>query len=423
MRKLGAYPIYLLLSGTLSLGNTMLWAVETVYLVNAVGLNPVQIVLVGTVLLCVHLLFQTPTGILADMYSRRLAVVVGLFVLGAGHLVEGAQASYLAVLAGTVIGSFGYTMVSGADAAWIADELGAEQVGNVYLRAAQVGALAGLPGIALGAVLGSMRLNVPILLSGCVFIALGLVLLLVMPEQHFTPADRAHRTARQHMRHTLRAGVHRIRLRPALLTILGSAVCASVFSSAFDRLWGYHLLAHFNFPSTGGLTLVAWFGLIEASINVANLCGTEIARRCVDWEHRRSLIWGLCAVDALTLAFVVGFALAGQLGPALGLFWLAVVSRSPREALETTWMNLDLEASVRATVFSMREQAGALAGIIAGPLLGALATDRGTGVALIASAAALAPALVLYRRSLGRGGPPSPPSEAPAQSPKGQLER
>ena len=61
----------------------MLWAVETVYLVNAVGLNPVQIVLVGTVLLCVHLLFQTPTGILADMYSRRLAVVVGLFVLGA----------------------------------------------------------------------------------------------------------------------------------------------------------------------------------------------------------------------------------------------------------------------------------------------------------------------------------------------------
>ncbi len=85
MRTFGAYPIYLLLSGALSLGNSMLWAVETVYLINAVGLNPVQIVLVGTVLLCVHLLFQTPTGILADMYSRRLAVVVGLFVLGAGH--------------------------------------------------------------------------------------------------------------------------------------------------------------------------------------------------------------------------------------------------------------------------------------------------------------------------------------------------
>jgi hypothetical protein len=121
--------------------------------------------------------------------------------------------------------------------------------------------------------------------------------------------------------------------------------------------------------------------------------------------------------------FVVGFAVAGQLGPALRLFWLAVVSRSPRDALETTWMNLDLESSVRATVFSMREQAGALAGIIAGPLLGALATDRGTGVALIASAAALAPALVLYRRSLVRGGPLSPPCEAPTQIPKGQPER
>src|SRR5579859_5819579 len=124
MRKLGAYPVYLLLSATLSLGNSMLWAVETLYLIKAVGLNPVQLVLVTTVLLGVHLLFQTPTGILADMYSRRLAVVVGLFVLGAGHIVEGAQASYPAVLAGTVIGSLGSAIVSGADAAWIADELG-----------------------------------------------------------------------------------------------------------------------------------------------------------------------------------------------------------------------------------------------------------------------------------------------------------
>lgn len=86
-------------------------------------------------------------------------------------------------------------------------------------------------------------------------------------------------------------------------------------------------------------------------------------------------------------------------------------------------MNLELESSVRATVFSIREQAGALAGIIAGPLLGALATDRGTGVALIASAAALAPALALYRRSLVRGAQLSPPSEAHAQSPKGQPEQ
>ncbi len=86
-------------------------------------------------------------------------------------------------------------------------------------------------------------------------------------------------------------------------------------------------------------------------------------------------------------------------------------------------MNLDLESTVRATVFSLRAQVGALAGIIAGPLLGALATERGTGVALIASATALAPALVLYRRSLVRDGPLSPPSEAPTQSAKGQPER
>jgi hypothetical protein len=226
-----------------------------------------------------------------------------------------------------------------------------------------------------------------------------------MPEQHFVPAARGHRTTFQQMGHTVHAGVRLIRLRPALLTIMGIVVCANIFSAGFDRLWSYHLLAHFSFPTAGGLTVVIWFGIIEAGINVASLAGTEIARRRVDPQNRRALVWALFSVDAFTMLFVIGFAVTDQFSLVLGLFWLAVVARSPRDALETTWMNMELDSSVRATVFSMRAQVGALAGIASGPILGALATDHGTGVALVAAAAALAPALVLYRRMLVRATP------------------
>ncbi len=344
MRTIGAYPIYLVLNGTMSLSLSMVFAIEMVYQIRGVGLNPLQLVLVGTVLQCVHLVFQTPMGILADIYSRRLAVVIGLLLLGIGYVVEGAQASYVAVLAGTAIGAFGYTIISGADSAWIADELGTDRAGHAYLRAAQVGFVAGLPAIAISAALGSVRLNLPIVLAGSLFILLSIFLALLMPEQHFSPAGRADRSSWQQMAHILRAGLHLVRLRPALLTILGIGVCYSVFSAGFDRLWSFHLLAHFTFPTAGGLTVVIWFGIIEAGINVAGLVGTELARRRVDWSSRRAVVWALFSVDVLTLALVTGFAVARQIGPALALFWLTTVARSPRGPLETTWMNLELES-------------------------------------------------------------------------------
>jgi DHA3 family tetracycline resistance protein-like MFS transporter len=398
MRRFGAFPIYLLLSGTTSLSFSMVYAIEMVYQINAAGLNPFQLVIVGTLLQCIHLVFQTPMGVLADMYSRRLAVVIGLFILGLGYLVEGAQATYVAILAGTAIGSFGYTIMSGADSAWIADELGADHVGRAYLRAAQVGSLAGLPAIGFSAVLGSMHLNLPILVSGCLFVALGFLLLLIMPEQHFSPADRVQRMPLLHMGHTIRASVQLIRGRPVLRAMMGITICAGIFSAGFDRLWSYHLLAHFSFPTAYGLTVVIWFGIIEASINVATLVGSGVAQWCVDWKSRRALVWALFAADACTVLFVTGFAVASQFGLALGLFWLSVVARGPRNALMNTLMNMDLDSSVRATVFSMQAQVGALAGIVGGPILGALATDLGTRVSLVAASVALVPTLALYRR-------------------------
>jgi MFS transporter, DHA3 family, tetracycline resistance protein len=411
MRTFGAHPIYLVQSATTSFCLSMVFTIEMVYQIQAVRLNPLQLVIVGTLLQCVHLVFQTPMGILADMYSRRLAIVIGLFLLGTGYIIEGWQPTFTTVLAGTAIGSFGYTIVSGADDAWIADEVGSDRAGQVYMRASQVGSLAGLPGIAISAALGSVRLNLPIMLAGSLFIALSFGLAVVMPEQHFMPAAREDRNSWQQMRYTLRSSVLLVRLRPALLTILGIGVFYGVSSSGFDRLWSFHLLRHFTFPTVGGLTVVVWFGIIEAGINVANLCGTEIARRLVNTTNRRAVVWALFSADALTMVLVAGFTVAGQFYLALGAFWLSTVARGPRGALETTWMNLNLDPSVRATIFSLRAQVGALAGIAGGPIIGAIATGHGSRAALLLSSAVLGPALLLYLLSLKGDGKIAGPEE------------
>ncbi len=411
MRNRGASSIYMFLSGVSSLNYSMIFTIELVYQVRSVGLNPLQLVLVGSVQQSIIFLSQAPTGILADMYSRRWAVVLGFFLVGTSYLIEGFVPVFVAVLVAAGIGGLGATFVNGADAAWIADEMGAERVGQIYIRAAQIGSITSVLGIAVSADLVNIHLNLPIILGGSLFVALSIVLALIMPERHFTSAPREGRNAFQQMGHTLRAGVRLVRLRPVLLTILGIGVFYGMFSAGFDRLWPYHLLHQFTFPGLGRLTPFVWFCLIEAGIVATNWIGIEVARRCVDTKSHRTAAVALLIVDSLQIASAIGFALAGQFILALAAFLMFTTARGPRLPLEQVWMNQHLDSSVRATVFSLRGQVNAIAQIVGGPLLGIIATVFSTRAALVTAGVILSPTLLFYARTLRRRGPLTVPTE------------
>jgi MFS transporter, DHA3 family, tetracycline resistance protein len=381
----------------------MILPVELVYLIKVVGFNPLQLVLLGTLRQGMSFLFQIPTGVLADMYSRRWAVVLGMCLIGLGYLGEGAFSVPAAVFAVQVFYGLGTTLVDGADAAWAADEIGTEAVGPVYLRAAQVGSLASLVGIGLSAVFVNVGLNVPLVLGGSLFIVVSVVLAVMMPEEHFAPALREERSTFRQMGHTLRAGMRLVGLRPALLCILGVAVFSGAFSAGFDQLWNYYLLHTFAFPALGGLTSVTWFSIIEVGIVLSNLCGSSIAKRWVDTNKYRMVVIALFAVDGLGALSIVGFALAGQFYLAMGAFFLFTTAWGPRAPLQRVWMNRYLEAGIRATLFSLQGQVNALAQIVGGPVLGLIATGFGMRTAMMASAIVLVPTLVLYMLSLRNG--------------------
>ena len=183
MRNRGASSIYSLLSGVSSLCYSMIFSIELIYQVKIVGLDPLQLILIGSVQQSVNLLFQAPTGILADMYSRRWAVVSGFFLIGIGYLIEGCIPIFTVVLAAAGIAGLGATLANGADSAWIADEVGVERVGQVYIRSAQIGSIASLLGIGISVVLVNMSLNLPIVLGGGLFISLSIVLDLALGRQ------------------------------------------------------------------------------------------------------------------------------------------------------------------------------------------------------------------------------------------------
>ena len=420
MHTRGVASLYVLLKGVTSFLVALVYTIELIYQIKTVGLNPFQLVIAGTFNQMICFLFQSPTGALADLYSRRWAVVGGLFLIGSGFLIEGFIPAFAAVLVAQALWGLGASLMDGADAAWLADELGAERAGPVYLRATQIGWLATLPGIALSAGLGSVRLNLPIALSGGLYLAFGLVLAVVMPERRFTPSSRVGLSPWRQMQQTLHAGARLVRWQPVLLSILGIGALYGVFGEGFGRLWQYHLLHAFSFPSLGRFPPIIWFGIIEAVIAVTSVVGIEIARRRIDTNSHRAVAWALFTVTALTIAAVMAFALARQFALALAALWLITTVQGPHIPLVQAWMNQHLDSSVRATVFSLRAQVQALAAIVGAPLIGAFATAFTTRPALLVSGLILAPALLLYARSIRRDksllvATPSPQERSPAR--------
>ena len=175
-RKRDAYAVYLLFEGAAALFYSLIFTVSSLYQVLVVGLDPLQLVLVGTTLEVVAFCFEVPTGIVADLFSRRLSILIGLVLTGLAFIVQGVIPTFGAVLLSQAIWGLGVTFTSGATQAWIADEVGDARAGRAFVRAAQVGPIGGLIGIGLSVALGSVHVRLPILIGGVLFIALALAM-------------------------------------------------------------------------------------------------------------------------------------------------------------------------------------------------------------------------------------------------------
>jgi MFS transporter, DHA3 family, tetracycline resistance protein len=402
-RKMDARRIYLLMSAGSSLFFTLVFSVNMVYQVQTVGLTPLQLVLVGTLLESSVLLFEVPTGIVADVYSRRLSMVIGYVLIGAGFIVEGAFPVFGAVLLSQVLWGIGYTFTSGANEAWITDEVGEAQNGAIFMRASQIGNLLGIGGTVIAIVLGSLLINLPIVLGGLLFIALAVFLILFMPETGFHPTPAENRSTWGQMLHTLRGGLRVIRGRPVLMAILGIGLFYGLYSEGFDRLSTDHMLTSFTLPDFGGLQPVAWMGIIAMIGKFLSVVVMHLVERRLDMKNGQALARALWIVSGLLIASLLGFALAGSFALVVVMSWCVSILRTVGNPIETTWINQHIDSNVRATVISMRGQVDAIGQIAGGPPVGLIGDTFGVRAALVASSLILSPVLYLYARVLRRG--------------------
>lgn len=390
-----AYRIYLIYSALCDAFYALTFTVNTVYYVQTAHLDPLQLVLVGTALETSVFVFEIPTGVVADVYSRRLSIIIGMFLTAAGFVLQGAWPSFLPIILAQVLWGIGYTFTSGATQAWISDEIGEAQAGAAFLRANQFSQFGFLAGTGVSVVLGAVALNLPMITSGVLFACLGIFLIIAMPEDGFTPTPAEDRTSWQRMAATLRDGLKVVRRRPALGGILAVGLVYGLYSEGFDRLWTAYLLEHFTFPALGNLPQIVWFGLISAVSALLSIAASEVVRRRVETSRSRSIALVMAGTTAALVAALAGFACSAVFGVALALYWVISALRQINYPLYTAWVNQRLDPQVRATVISMSSQVDAFGQIAGGPGVGLVARRVSLRAGLLTSALLLSPALGL----------------------------
>lgn len=392
----------------------MIFTASALYQIHTVGLTPLQLVLVGTVLEGVYFLFQIPTGVVADVYSRRASVIIGFILIGSAFIAEGSIATFGGVLLGMGLWGIGATFVDGALEAWLTDEVGEAHVAPVFLRENQISAITGLLGIVAGTVLArNFSLALPIVLGGALLVAMGIGLIFVMPETGFkpnlSPTERSHNPF-PIMRRTLKDGLAVIRGNRVLTMLTLVSLVNGLWSEGFDRLWMKHLLDTFALPNVtlDGWTLgeVEWFGGLRVLTAMLGLGVTEGARRRLAMQQDHAIARALVASTLGMMAGLLLFGLAGNVWLA-GLGYLAVTMlRGPLGSIRLAWVNQQMrgqDSGVRATVLSLWSQADALGQIVGGPAVGVIG-NTSLRLAMLACATILGVKLPIYRRVKAKSG-------------------
>jgi DHA3 family tetracycline resistance protein-like MFS transporter len=366
----------------------------TLSFIDRAGGGPLALVLTGTLLEVCYTFAEVPTGVVADRWGRKRSILLGLALLGCSALLD-AVGTLASVLVAQVFIGVGWTFTSGADVAWLTDEVGEEAARPLYASGARAELWGSVVGVAAGMGLGLVNLWLPLLAGGVVVFALTAWLGVRMHESERQVAVDERSTVVATFRQARRS----VRARPAVGVLLLVMVAIGMGGEGVDRLWQLHLVGE----EAGERGAV----LVVGSLFVGGLVlGALLTSRL---EHRLEAdADGSWAVRALTAANVVVFAavLLLALGPwalaAAGVVLSGAV-RSAASPLIQSIANRDADAASRATVNSIVTQAESV-GEIGGGAFGFLAAARGTTPSLVVSAALflLAGALPSLRGRLRR---------------------
>ncbi|MDT0197440.1 MFS transporter [Arthrobacter sp. AB6] len=389
---------------TLTLGNTLaasfIWGINTLFLLDA-GLSNLEAFAANAFFTAGMVLFEVPTGVVADSWGRRVSFLLGTLTLAGStflyFLLWQFSAPFWWWAAVSVLLGLGFTFFSGAVEAWLVDALrfsGYEGgLETVLGRGQMVSGVAMLAGSVAGGVIAqATNLGVPFLVRVGVLGAMFAVAFLLMHDVGFTPERSAHPL--RATRAVLRASVDNgLKNPPVRFIMLAAPFTEGVGIYVFYALQPY-LLQLFGDPRAYAIA-----GLAAALVAGADVVGGWMAPRIRRLVKRRTSVLIATNVASALILVVLMFTSAFWLALVLLALW-AVVS-SAGTPVRQAYLNDMIASKQRATVLSFDSLMGSAGGVVVQPMLGRAADLYGYPASLAVGGAVqliAAPFILLSRR-------------------------
>ena len=396
VNKLSAYKTYLLFSAITAMCFSLVATVMIVYHIEIVHLNPLQLILVGTTLELACFIFEIPTGIVADVYSRKLSIVIGGVLTGVGFILEGSISSFVFVLVAQIVWGLGSTFISGSLEAWIAEEDKNKDLDEIYIKGAQAGQIGAFIGIVLSTVIANFSVRLPIIVSGVLFIILALFLWLYMPENNFKPSAPGDLNTFKKMVYTFKSGLKFVKSKSIIMILLAVTLFYGLSSEGYDRLSNAHFLQDTTLPKLGNLSSVTWFGIFGILGMILSFIVMHFMAKNLKNEDNRKNGKLLLCINILYISSMLIFALTRNFSLMLIAYLATNTFRIINKPIFSAWLNGHIDDNSRATVLSINGQMNSLGQILGGPIIGIIATNISVSIGIVCTSLLVAPVLVLY---------------------------
>ncbi|HEX7019835.1 MAG TPA: MFS transporter [Gemmatimonadaceae bacterium] len=392
--------VYLVLLLFHTLAASFIWGINTLFLLDA-GLTNAQAFAANAFFTAGLVLFEVPTGLVADMRGRRLSYLLGTLTLAVSTLLYLLMWRITAPFAAWALVSallgLGFTFFSGAVQAWLVDALHAHgydgALDPIFARGEIVEGVAMLGGSVLGGYVAQLtNLGVPYVLRAAALAVSFVTALLLMHDTGFTPTRNVGALAQ--MKAVLRGAIQYGLANPPVRWVM----IASAFTDGVS-IYGFYAMQPYLLDLYGDPKAYGVAGLSAAIVGGAQIAGGLLVARLSRVVPRRTTLLLFAVVaSGLTLG-LIGLIPRFPVAVALLVVWGLLFSMVM--PVRQAYLNALIPSEQRATGLSFDSLMGSAGGVGAQPLLGKAADVWGYPASYLCCAAIqlmAAPFLFVVRR-------------------------
>ncbi len=364
--------VYLTLTLLSTLAASFIWGVNTLFLLDA-GLSNLEAFAANAFFTAGQVIFEVPTGIVADTFGRRISYMLGTLTLGAStilyFLAWQVHAPFWGWALISVLLGLGFTFFSGATEAWLVDALKFTNFkGNlesVFANGQKVMGIAMLAGsVGGGLVAQASNLGVPYILRALLLGITFIIAFLFMKDLGFTP-KRSKRVLRD-MKNIFTTSLNIGMRRPAIRWVMLEAPFSVGLSFYAFYAMQPHLLNLYGDPNAYGVAGLA--AAIVAGAQIAGGFAVPYLKRIF-----KSRISALATIISINSLVILSIGITNSFPIAVGLLVIWGLLFASRMPIRQAYLNDLIPSKQRATVLSFDSLMGSSGGVVIQPTLGKIA--------------------------------------------------